>query len=87
VHSLGVGIDGQVVGPDEVLQEFVVGPDHPAGIDEVEVGDGVIDLEDVGFEFARGHDGDVLEFVGWAFEGDDSEFAAAFHRYNVNYSL
>jgi hypothetical protein len=83
VYSLGVGVEGHIGVSDEILENFVVAPDHSAGVHEVEVGDSVIDLQDVGFELSGGHYGDVLDLVYGATVSNDCQFFAWLHNQRI----
>lgn len=82
MHSFGIGIDCHVISSNKILQNFVIGSDHSASIDEVEIRYRVINLEDVRFELACSHNWYVLYFIGGSFESDDFEFVASLHIYN-----
>lgn len=76
MYSFSISVDRHIVSFNKILQNFIIGSDHPAGIDEVEIWYGVVYLQNLRFEFSRCQDGYILQLVDWSFEGDDFEFIA-----------
>lgn len=79
MDSLGVGVEGEVGRSHEVLENLVVAADHPAGIEEIKVGHGLIDLQDMGLKLPRRHDRDVLDLVHRPAEGYHGQLGRALH--------
>lgn len=80
MYTLGIGIKGHIVSLHKISQNLIIGSDHPASIEKIEIGHRTIELQYIMFEFSGGHGGDVLERVDGAVEGDDPELASLHYK-------
>ena len=69
MYPFGISIKSHIVTIDEILKNFLIGGDLPACIKEIKIWDSGVDGQNSQFELASRHAWDVLNFVGFSWEG------------------